>query len=79
MSKRARIKLNPDLHLRVVPDTGTAQTPELEAKARKGPEVATSPPPVPTDKSLSAGTVFKVVLAGLAVVAVVLLLKGRRP
>ena len=81
MSKRARITLNPEVGIppnrvgeAVRTQQGDAPAPKRTAWA-SSPRAAAAPPP---KKPLSTGTLIKVVLAGVAVMAVVLLLKGRK-
>lgn len=85
MSRRARITLNPEAELDVETErnqaTEAVQTPEAEARVRN--DFAASAdnrdrPSAPAKGTLSVGAILKVVFAGLAVAALVLLWKNRR-
>ena len=84
MSRRARITLNPEAELDVESErnqaTKAVQTPEAEARVHKDSAAANNRdrPSAPAKGTLSVSGIAKVVLAGLAVAALVLLWKNRR-
>ena len=84
MSRRARITLNPEAELDIEPErnqaTEAVQTPEAEARVHKDFAAANNRdrPSAPAKGTLSVSGIAKVVLAGLAVAALVLLWKNRR-
>jgi len=85
MSKRARITLNPEPELEVESKqnqaAGATPSPETEARARKDFKANVdnpARPSAPAKGTLSVSGIAKVVFAGLAVAALVLLWKNRR-
>ena len=84
MSKRARITLNPEPELEVESKpnqaAGATSSPETEARVHKDSAAANNRdrPSAPAKGTLSVSGIAKVVLAGLAVAALVLLWKNRR-
>lgn len=85
MSKRARITLKPEEDAEPKQDTETTANPlpETEPFAQNECTAAADTTPQPSNTSrgemLTIGAVVKTVFAGLAVAAIVLLWKNRRP
>lgn len=82
MSKRARITLGPSVEQQPDQVAEAILAAEDEFQPVRGPK-GTAPPSSnavpPTERTLNVGAIVKVVLVGLAVVAAVLVFKGRKP
>ena len=83
MSRRGRITLSPEPEVETEPDKAkqTEPVPETRSQIRDDFAAAAehpSSPSAPAKRALSAGTIFKVVIAGLAVASLIVLWKNRR-
>ena len=82
MSKRARITLAPDVEVQPNQDVDAILSGNGRVGTAQGPAAKTPETPASVSapkRTLNTDTVIKVVLMGLAVVAAVLLFKGRKP
>jgi len=83
MSRRARITLNPEAEVDTEPNQDRVATPlpETETNTRDNFAAAADKPArpsAPASRTLSVGTIIKIVFAGLAVASLVMLWKNRR-
>jgi hypothetical protein len=83
MSRRARITLNPEAEIETQPkaDARPAPSPERDARTHSrfaAAEAKASAPSAAAGRVLNTRTIIGAVVAGLAVISVVVLLKNRR-
>ncbi|MDJ0958954.1 MAG: hypothetical protein QNI91_18950 [Arenicellales bacterium] len=81
MSKRGRITLDPDVEIEADQESEAAVAPEPEVHAQSTVIHGNSTRSMvdAAKKMLTTGTIVKTVLAGLAVVSLVILWKNKRP